>query len=349
MKKRIICIILALILTTALALPAMASADRSWESAYKTAISQNTDKYGSYLQLVDLNLDGTPELLIGGAIGSGLFSLAKHVFTYKNGELQEVSFDDFMLSDNYTLYRNNTTGAYRIEGGYTFREGAGYYANITGLYSYGSKVSFTSTFTEQTAGSSKNYYNGNTKVSQSSYNSAYSSRNYGWTKVESFACAKVYCGARPSSSQISTLFSDYKDGPVLSLVSTHKVSVDGVQQPAAAYNIGGNNYFKLRDIASILSGTNYSFEVEWNEALKSINLTTGKTYTPVGGELSGVGSVSQFGTPTTATLYINGVQVDPAAYNINGNNYYKIRDIADIIGFGIDWDQAASTVIISTK
>lgn len=349
MKKRIISAVLCVIIIAASALPAMASADRSWESAYKTAISQNTDKYGSYLQLADLDLDGTPELLIGGAIGSGLFSLAKHVFTYKNGAIAEVSFDDFMLSDSYTLYRNNTTGAYRIEGSYTFRESAGCYSDITGLYSYGSKVSFESTFTKKTYGNNKYYYNGNTSVSQSSYNSAYNSRNNGWTKVESYSNAAVYCSAKPTSSQISTLFSDYKDGPVQALVSTHKVSVDGTRQPAAAYNINGSNYFKLRDIAYILSGTNYSFEVEWNDALKSINLTTGKNYTPVGGEMSGVGSVTQFGTPTTAALYVNGVRVDPEAYNINGNNYYKIRDIADVIGFGIDWDQATSTVIISTK
>lgn len=349
MKKRIICAILCVVFVLSAATGAMASADRSWESAYKTAISKYAGKYGSYLQLADLDLDGSPELILGGAIGSGLFSMAGHVFTYKNGAIAEVEFDDFMLSDKYTLYRNDADGTCRIEGSYTFREGAGYYSGITALYSYSGRVSASAAFTAVTAGSSNEYYVGSTKVSKSRYDSEYNARNNGWTKVESYVSAAVYCSGKVATGDVNTLFDNYKDGPAYALVSTHKVAVDGIAQPAAAYNINGSNYFKLRDIACILSGTGHSFEVEWNDTLKSISLTTGKSYTAVGGELGGVGALAQLGTPTTATLYVDGVCVAPEAYNINGNNYFKIRDIADVIGFGIDWDAATSTVVISTK
>ena len=45
--------------------------------------------------------------------------------------------------------------------------------------------------------------------------------------------------------------------------STHKVYVDGEKANVAAYEINGNNFFKLRDIAAILNGTDAQFEVTW--------------------------------------------------------------------------------------
>ncbi len=352
MKKRLLCTIICALLVVSMAVPALAGSDRGWESAYRSVISSEAEKYGGELQLVDLDLDGTPELMLGYAIGSGLFSTCKAVYTYKSGAAVEVVTDEFMLStEGYTLYRNDITGECRIEGGYTFRTGTGYYANITGLYSL-QQSAFKRTFCKSVAGSNTSYYlESDVDVSENFYTEAYNNRNSGWTQIGDFGTSSVYYSSKtPSSSDLATLFGEYEDGgAVLSLVSTHKVSVDGITRSAAAYNINGSNYFKLRDIAYILSGTNCTFEVEWNDSLKSINITTGKSYTAVGGELGEIGSVSKLGTPTTAKLYVDGKQVEPDAYNISGNNYYKIRDIADIIGFGIDWDQTSNTVLISTK
>jgi len=39
-----------------------------------------------------------------------------------------------------------------------------------------------------------------------------------------------------------------------------------------AYNIGGNNYFKLRDLAYVLNGTAKQFEVGYDNATKAITL-----------------------------------------------------------------------------
>lgn len=39
----------------------------------------------------------------------------------------------------------------------------------------------------------------------------------------------------------------------------------------------------------------------------------------------------------------------PKAYNINGNNFYKLRDIAHIAGFNVDWDAATNSVLITTN
>lgn len=65
-----------------------------------------------------------------------------------------------------------------------------------------------------------------------------------------------------------------------------KVLVNGVDQNFEAYNIDGNNYFKLRDLAMVVSGTVKQFEVTWDGERNAINLISGKPYTVSGGEMS---------------------------------------------------------------
>ena len=130
--------------------------------------------------------------------------------------------------------------------------------------------------------------------------------------------------------------------------STHKVFVDGVQANVAAYEINDNNYFKLRDIAAILSGTSAQFEVNWDEATGSITLTDDKTYTPVGGELGAIPAGNQAADDSTAAVYRDGTQVHYTGYEINFNNYYKLRDIAADFDFGVTWDNDTQSVMIST-
>jgi len=58
-----------------------------------------------------------------------------------------------------------------------------------------------------------------------------------------------------------------KTPPVLNIHAVPTASavvVDGVNTSFDAYNIEGSNYFKLRDIAYVLSGTEKQFEVGWD-------------------------------------------------------------------------------------
>ena len=36
------------------------------------------------------------------------------------------------------------------------------------------------------------------------------------------------------------------------------------------------------------------------------------------------------------------------AYNIGGNNYFKLRDLGQALGFNVTWDDATRTVSILT-
>lgn len=59
------------------------------------------------------------------------------------------------------------------------------------------------------------------------------------------------------------------------------------------------------------------------------------------------GSVSA--TPTAATVLVNGKNVSFDAYEIGGNNYFKLRDIGQAFDFGIGWDGASQTITIDTS
>ena len=59
-----------------------------------------------------------------------------------------------------------------------------------------------------------------------------------------------------------------------------KVSVNGGEaQKLIAYNRGGFNYIKIRDLARLLNGTSSQFDVEYDETVGKINIVTGKPYT----------------------------------------------------------------------
>ena len=53
-------------------------------------------------------------------------------------------------------------------------------------------------------------------------------------------------------------------------------------------------------------------------------------------------------TPTREigqTVYVNDTRVYPTAYNIAGNNYFKLRDIGKMVGFGVDWNGETQTSV----
>ena len=127
------------------------------------------------------------------------------------------------------------------------------------------------------------------------------------------------------------------------------VKVNGQNVAFDAYNIQGNNYFKLRDIAYVLSGTSKQFAVVWDAALNRIILLSGSGYTPVGGELAAVSGGAQTAAPTQSALLLDGRQLNFTAYNIGGNNYFKLRDIASVLDFGVVWDGAANMITIDTS
>jgi len=152
--------------------------------------------------------------------------------------------------------------------------------------------------------------------------------------------------ANPAAPSEDT--ADPAKGPEVQ-VSTQHVTVDGEKREIEHYNIDGNNYFKLRDLACILMGTPCAFDVSYDEATRHINLTTGGVYSPLDTDLQLGEDKSDSAVVSTQPLYVNGEPVSLRAFNIGGDNYFKLRDLAPYLGFGVDYDEATRTAQILTR
>lgn len=129
-----------------------------------------------------------------------------------------------------------------------------------------------------------------------------------------------------------------------------KVTVNGEAVSFNAYTINDNNYFKLRDIAKVLSGSGKQFDVTWDGEKNAINLLSDKPYTVAGGELAaGASTEAKAASLNTAAIYLDGELVELTAYTIDGNNYFKLRDLGQTFNFGVAWDGASNTIAIDTS
>lgn len=107
------------------------------------------------------------------------------------------------------------------------------------------------------------------------------------------------------------------------------------------YN-GGVNYVKLRDVAEAIDGSVRKFNVGWDGATNSITLLDGEDYVPDGSELKQyfVGDQNYQVSTAQVKYYGHPVILDGltlTAPNGGASNYYKLRDIARVIGFDVSW------------
>ena len=131
------------------------------------------------------------------------------------------------------------------------------------------------------------------------------------------------------------------------VLSPQNLTVNGRPVECEKYNIDGSNYFKLRDIAYLLTGTANQFEVGYDPETRTVTITSGQPYTPNGEELVVGMDRSSTAQPSTQSIVINGtVNSDIGAYNLGGNNFFKLRDLGNVLGFTVDYDQASNTAII---
>ena len=130
--------------------------------------------------------------------------------------------------------------------------------------------------------------------------------------------------------------------------SISTVLVNGRIVAFDAYNINDNNYFKLRDLAYTLSGSEKQFDLDWDAENNAISLIRAQPYTPVGGEMTGKGADARIPVLTSSKIYLDGREVSFTAYHIEGNNYFKLRDIAEAFDFGVSWIGTNNTIAIDT-
>ena len=130
-------------------------------------------------------------------------------------------------------------------------------------------------------------------------------------------------------------------------LSNQRVTFLGRELSMEVYNIDGYNYFKLRDIAALMDGTKSSFGVSFEADERAVFASAAARYAFVGGELAPGEDKSPTAVASRWLLFVDGVLLPCRVANIGGNNYFKLQDLGDALGFFVDYDKETRTVIIA--
>ena len=133
-------------------------------------------------------------------------------------------------------------------------------------------------------------------------------------------------------------------------VSTHKLTLNGEPVRCQAYYVAGHNYFRLRDLAMLFQDTDSRFSVDWDGAKRTVSITTGAAYTPVGDELDEMPrDLSKQGVESSQTILINGKQVDDlSVWSFGGSNYFKLAELGPKLNFKVSYDADSGTVMLES-
>jgi molybdate transport system substrate-binding protein len=130
-------------------------------------------------------------------------------------------------------------------------------------------------------------------------------------------------------------------------VSTQKLTVNGTNVDVfASYNINGENYLKIRDIAFILKDTAARFSVDYADG--AVTIMTNTAYAPTGAESTAKpAAYESFDGVSNDTVTIDGSPVAFTVYKIDGSNYFRLRDFA-AVGATAAYDAATDTAQLTT-
>lgn len=120
---------------------------------------------------------------------------------------------------------------------------------------------------------------------------------------------------------------------------TAAVTVDGEAAEVATANVGGETYYRLRDLATAVNGTADQFNVEWENGVIVI---TGEAYTTE----ALAPAAEATGSAISLTIEVDGETVTTSAAEINGNNYVPASLLAEL---GVTASVSNGTLAITTR
>lgn len=127
--------------------------------------------------------------------------------------------------------------------------------------------------------------------------------------------------------------------------TNQKVKLDGKDVVISGYNIDGYNYFKLRDLAAVLKDSQAKFGVNYKDGV--VTLTKAADYKVVESDQKPVKAESK-GMLTNDKVLVGDKTLTATAYKIDDLNYYKLRDLGKELGFGVGYDEATKSVLLTS-
>lgn len=123
--------------------------------------------------------------------------------------------------------------------------------------------------------------------------------------------------------------------------------INGGSSNVVTYYIDGENYFRIRDLAFALKGTNKKFNIGYNSVKNEVVLYRGQDYNSSGDIV--VFDNDALAHDFTGVLNLDGESRLINMYNIKGYNYCKIADIAKMLDFNLKYENVSRAIVINTN
>lgn len=131
--------------------------------------------------------------------------------------------------------------------------------------------------------------------------------------------------------------------------TTATVFVNGRPEDFNAYNINGNNYFKLRELAAAMTHEEKNFDVFYDAISNTVFIESESGYTGTELFIREENRMPCKAYLTKQRILVDASEVSFTVYNIDGSNYFKLRDMGKALDFGVSWDGENNIIRIDTK
>lgn len=125
------------------------------------------------------------------------------------------------------------------------------------------------------------------------------------------------------------------------------LQVNGVDKPVSAFKTNWTHYFKMRDIAAAMLGTDKPFNVTWDDALQQITILPGEDYVDDTDPEEPAPDFSQ-AVYAPANIRLNGESYCIEAYSVQDHYYFKLRDVLALLDIGVFWNARLSRIEVDT-
>lgn len=130
-------------------------------------------------------------------------------------------------------------------------------------------------------------------------------------------------------------------------VGKSAVIVDDLLTQVDSYVIEGATYLKLTDIAYLLSNSKMAFNIQWDSETKVTQLIKRDGYIHDWDDDNLPRDQTRKAIPNEMSVNINGQNYLLQSYLIEGRNHIKMKDVATLLGYQINWDASTSTIHIT--
>lgn len=125
--------------------------------------------------------------------------------------------------------------------------------------------------------------------------------------------------------------------------------VNGKAAQTMVCEIKDTYYIRLSDLAKLVNGTEKQFDVSRQPAGLTVQVRSKAPYTSVNFDLGWGDGKERTAIPSVSNIRLDGKAVGWTVYNLEGVDYYKLRDVAGTMGIGLSWNPDDQGVIISTR